>query len=216
MTETPVHNDFDAWFPPGDRTAGVSPQSKQSKARETGVVWARRLMELDDFLVLDTETTGLSGRDQIVQIAVINKRGEALLDALIKPTIPIPPAVSLIHGIKDEHVVNAPSFPDVFAAFSKLLDGRPLVIYNASFDVRMLQQDMALWKLPEIQLPCECAMKAYSRYYGEQRKGGRSFTWKSLKFACETEGIERVHAHWAINDCRMTLALVRKMAGGSG
>ncbi len=40
------------------------------------------------WLILDTETTGLSN-PEVIQIAIINLDGDILLDSLIKPTIPI-------------------------------------------------------------------------------------------------------------------------------
>ena len=41
-------------------------------------------------LFLDTETTGLDERDEVVELAVINVRGEVLVGTLIKPVNPIP------------------------------------------------------------------------------------------------------------------------------
>ena len=49
------------------------------------------------------------------------------------------------------------------------------------------------------------AMRAYMRYYGRGR-------YTSLVRACQRERIIVKNAHRAIGDCRMTLALVQKMA----
>jgi DNA polymerase III subunit epsilon len=177
--------------------------------------WAQALFDLDDFLVLDTETTGTSARDEVIQIGVVNKHGETLLDALIKPTIPIPPFVTGIHGITDAMVQGKPPFPAIYDDLAALFDGKPIIVYNAPFDKRLLQQTAQKWALPPLDLGAmDCAMKMYARFYGEKQRNKRNYRWKSLKFACETEGIERVNAHWAINDCRMTLELLRKMAAG--
>ena len=37
--------------------------------------WARELMALPNFYVLDTETTGVGKKDQIVQIGIVDKHG---------------------------------------------------------------------------------------------------------------------------------------------
>ena len=42
-----------------------------------------------DFVVLDTETTGLDSRAEIVEISIIDKHGNTLFDSLIKPKNPI-------------------------------------------------------------------------------------------------------------------------------
>lgn len=53
----------------------------------------------DQFVILDTETTGLTLRDQIIEICVIDLTGKILLNSLVKPTINIPAEAASIHGI---------------------------------------------------------------------------------------------------------------------
>ncbi|MFN8374685.1 MAG: 3'-5' exonuclease [Anaerolineae bacterium] len=195
----PDPNNPNLWFPP--------PPSSRPRA----IAWAQHLMQLEDFLVLDTETTGLGSRDEVIQIAILNKRGETLLDTLVKPTIPIPPFVTTIHGITDAHVLDAPPFPDIYPQLQTIFDGRPVVIYNAPFDKRLIRQSANKHRLHAINLNSfTCALQAYSSYYGEKR--GKALKRKSLKFACEQEGIANTRAHWAVNDCLVTLELVKKMA----
>jgi len=52
--------------------------------------WAREVLaNKKDYVILDTETTGL-GCAEIVQIGIIDLDGKILLDSLVKPSIPIP------------------------------------------------------------------------------------------------------------------------------
>ncbi len=64
----------------------------------------------DQFVILDTETTGLTLRDQIIEINVIDLTGKILLNSLVKPTINIPAEAASIHGITNEMVHDAPSY----------------------------------------------------------------------------------------------------------
>lgn len=51
------------------------------------VRWAKGVFKNPkDWLILDTETTGLDSRDRIVEIAVIDLSGVVLLNTLVKPT----------------------------------------------------------------------------------------------------------------------------------
>ena len=83
-----------------------------SNSRVKAVQKARELLQAAP-LFLDTETTGLHASDQIVEIAICDLGGNVLFDTLVKPTAPIPPEASAIHGIDDAMVASAPGWPEV-------------------------------------------------------------------------------------------------------
>ena len=62
-----------------------------------------------DFVILDTETTGLNERAEIVELSIIDKNGNTLFDRLIKPKGHIPRDAEQIHGISNADVENADS-----------------------------------------------------------------------------------------------------------
>jgi DNA polymerase-3 subunit epsilon len=99
--------------------------------REKAAFWARSLLERLDWVILDTETTGISPHDEIVQIAVLAPDGEALLDTLIRPTRSIPNEATGIHGITDADVADAPPFPVIFPRLKEIIAGKTVIIYNA-------------------------------------------------------------------------------------
>ncbi|ECI8050226.1 hypothetical protein E4470_21395 [Salmonella enterica subsp. enterica] len=59
-----------------------------------------------DYLIIDTETTGLDNNAEIIEIAIINMHGDVLLNSLVKPTCSIPTAVTKINNITDEMVAD--------------------------------------------------------------------------------------------------------------
>ena len=63
--------------------------------------WARDLLNRSDVLILDSETTGLGGTAELVELAIIDTTGKVLFDELIKPTVSVPLDASRIHGITD-------------------------------------------------------------------------------------------------------------------
>lgn len=163
--------------------------------------------------MLDTETTGLSATDEIVQIGIVDSGGATVLNQIIKPTIPIPSGASAIHGFYDPDVAGAPSFKQVYIQLSTLLAGQVVVAYNMDFDWRMLQQTAARYRLPDLRLgKRDCAMKQYARFKGLRQKNGRNYTWHKLGAAVRQEGLVVAKAHDALDDARMTLALINKMA----
>lgn len=183
--------------------------------RRQAIQWARNLIARQ-FYILDTETTGLSASDEIVQIAILDGSGAALMNQLIKPTMPIPPAASAVHGIRDRDVKDSPSFKDIYIRLSTLLAGQVAIAYNMDFDWRMLQQTASRYRLPDMRIgKRDCAMKQYARFKGVRQSKGRNYVWHKLGFAVAQEGLPVIGAHDALGDARMTLSLIRKMAGSS-
>lgn len=98
-----------------------------------------------DYLLLDTETTGLGSDAEICQIAIISSNGEVLLDTLVKPMRLIPHEATAIHGITNDMVADAPMFP--LDTIYEILSGRDVVVYNESYDRSMLYQSHILYHL---------------------------------------------------------------------
>lgn len=106
-------------------------------------------MRLDDVpvIVIDTETTGLDvTTDRIVSLGAVCAHGprlykSRLMDDLVDPGVPIPPASTAVHGITDAMVRDARAFPEVWADFQRLARGRVVVGHNISFDLTILREE---------------------------------------------------------------------------
>jgi DNA polymerase-3 subunit epsilon len=94
----------------------------------------------------DLETTGINvASDRIVEISILKAlpNGEEEIKTLkIKPLIPIPLESSLIHGIYDEDIKDAPTFKDVAKDIVEFLADADLAGYNSNkFDIPMLMEE---------------------------------------------------------------------------
>ena len=176
-------------------------------ARQQAVSWARDLLKRDPatWVILDTETTGLGTDAQVIQIGVIDGRGNVLMDnVLVKPTKPIPSDATAVHHITNAMVQTAPGFPDVLPQLREAVAGKLLVIYNAQYDMRLLMQSGKAHNIG-IQLGIEgftCAMLQYAEWVGEWNDYRGSFRWQKLQGG----------DHSALGDCRATLDVIRQMA----
>jgi DNA polymerase III subunit epsilon len=94
-------------------------------------------------VAFDVETTGTNPeQDRIVEISFCEPRGRPLT-LRVNPGVPIPPAATRVHGIRDEDVARAPTFADVAAEVEVAIEGAVLVGYNSrSFDTIMLDAEL--------------------------------------------------------------------------
>lgn len=94
----------------------------------------------------DLETTGVNiVRDRIVEISVVKAlvNGETeIRTRRINPEMPIPLESSLIHGIYDEDIKDAPTFKSIAKNLSSFLEGCDLAGFNSNrFDIPMLVEE---------------------------------------------------------------------------
>lgn len=158
-------------------------------------------------IYIDTETTGLSRSDEIIEMAVISDSGEVLFNSLIKPTQPIPAEATAIHGITDNDVIGAPVWSDIHSKVVHLLESADCVIaYNSNFDERMIRQTAVLYGLTVPSYRTKCVMKWVSLLTD-------SDWWISLSSACLDFGVdtEGLKSHRALGDCEMVLRLYQKL-----
>ena len=173
--------------------------------RVSAVLWAREQLNQKDWVILDTETTGLYDAE-IVEIAIIDCLGKSLLDALIKPSIPIPAEVTEIHGISDAMVADAPTFPEVYPRIDAALKDKRVLIYNSAFDIKILNYCCQLHSLPSFRLTkrSDCLMEWVAQWAGNWSYYHKDYRYLPLNCG-----------HRALGDCTAALKLIKKMAADS-
>jgi DNA polymerase III epsilon subunit-like protein len=96
--------------------------------------------------IVDLETTGLSTStgDKIVEIAIVRVEPDGssrvVLDTLVNPKRRV--TGTWIHGITDEDVVDAPTFPELAREIVQALDSCVLASYNIYFDAGFLEEEL--------------------------------------------------------------------------
>ena len=126
---------------------------------------------------------------------LIASTGRTLVNTLVRPRDPIPPEVTEIHGITNADVAKAPTFRQVMGAHGgrlrKLLDDsqRPIAIYNAVFDLRMVDQSLGTDRHYHRRANAHCVMHLYAQYYGDWSDWHGSYTWQSLGAAASQLGL---------------------------
>ena len=114
-------------------------------------------------LGFDTETTGTNvARDRIVTVALVHsvgpgREGETVATWLIDPEMEIPEPAQRVHGISTEHarahgMKAAEALDEVAALIAEALAKEvPLVAFNISFDLAILENELTRLGLPLAQ-----------------------------------------------------------------
>lgn len=107
----------------------------------------------------DTETTGVDvTTDRVVTAALVHREGgtTSVTSWLLDPGVEIPEGAAAVHGITTEHARRHGTAPrpalDTMARLltEALLRGEPVVAFNASFDLSLLDAELTRHGLPTL------------------------------------------------------------------
>ena len=160
------------------------------------------------FVVLDFEATGETDQPDvsIVAVGLIDQRGRVLLDTCVQPERSIDPDATAVHGLDNQDVAKAPTVEEIYPRLAEYLNGKRVAAYSAESEQDVLKAVHERFQFEPIE-PEEWydAAKLYAAFRGSDR-------FFTLSEACRQMGIPVEHAHQAIDDCRLTLALIHKVA----
>lgn len=168
--------------------------------------WAKRWP-----VFIDTESTGMGDKDQVIEVSVLDLNGTVLLDTLVRPTVEVSKEARAVHGILDVELSAAPDWPYVEKQLRRLLYGRLIVAHHAAFDWRLLSQSSLAHGLPELP----CAGLACTADLLAELNGGR---WPRLNVAMQLVGAEPPEGqpHRALRDAEACRRVLRALVAHAG
>ena len=107
-------------------------------------------------IVLDTETTGFEPTEghRIVEIGAVELYNHMptgrTYHQYINPKRMMPKEAFEVHGLGDDFLRDKPLFAGIAQAFLDFIADAPLVIHNASFDMKFLNAELALANMPSL------------------------------------------------------------------
>jgi len=168
---------------------------------QAACAWAARLLQREDWVILDLETASLTGA--IVEIAIIDRAGNTLFYSLVNPQMPITEEARVVHGISDEEVASAPTLPEIWEAFLRALMGRAIIVtFNTEFDKGILDGEARRYGLTRSKHAWHCLMRKYAMYCGDWSEYWRDYRWYPLPGG----------NHRAVGDALAALDLILSMA----
>lgn len=173
--------------------------------------WATERLSDPKTLIIDVETTGILSKDpdtEVVQVSAINTAGRSVISLLVKPNKPLTQELIDVHGITNEMLIDAPTFPQVAKLLSFIFEGKHIVAYNADFDLKLLWHLFKKYSVPAPKTSgASCCMDKYSEWCGEWSVKKEGFKWQRLP------NLSGLPSHDALSDCASTLKVIELMAG---
>lgn len=163
-------------------------------------------------VTLDTETSGTSPEDQVIEVGIIvrdlfssSSTSPIMWTTLVKPTVPVHPAARGTHHILDAELANAPTIDKIIKPLRKHLSKADAVVgHNLEFDLRMLLQS----GVPEDILPsAKLCTWCCARHLWPDAPG---YANQTLRYWRELD-LRQGPTHRALSDAMVTDALLQNM-----
>jgi DNA polymerase-3 subunit epsilon len=166
-------------------------------------------------IVLDTETTGLDPADghRIVEIGCVELIDHlptgATFHRYLNPERPVPIESQRVHGLTDAFLADKALFADIVDEMHAFLGDAPLVIHNASFDIKFLNAELLRVTRPAIPL----ARAIDTIDIAKAKIPGARY---SLDELCKRFGIDLSARtkHGALLDAELTARVYLELVGG--
>jgi DNA polymerase III epsilon subunit family exonuclease len=162
-----------------------------------------------DFVVLDVEAIGARGVPaRIIELGAYHVRSGKIIDefqTLIDPGVPLPRFIAALTGISDEMLKGAPEFAEIVDAWLDFAGDAVLVAHNSTFDLALLNQEIARvfpgCRMRNAEL---CTVKLARRLI-------RTLDSHNLDALAEHFGLEIPDRHRAAGDARATAQLLLRL-----
>lgn len=182
---------------------------EQLKAKEM----AKELLN-GEYVFLDTETTGTSAFDEIVNLGISDETATPLYNEFFKPSLLIKKDASEVSGITNNMVKNKPLFKNEWNKIYAILENKKFVAYNADFDARMIQQTAQNHQISQNEADKSIegyvdAMKIVSMFLG--LKPNRYYSIK-LEYIAKALGYAKKQTHIAFDDVEMMVYVIQQIA----
>lgn len=153
----------------------------------------------DAMVLLDVETTGgKATRDRIIEIGLLVVEQGKLVktwQTFVNPQTPVPPWIQKLTGIRNEMLVDAPSFEEIAPVIQGVCEGRVLVAHNARFDYGFLKNEFK--RLGQtFNSKTLCSVKLSRRFYAQYPRHG-------LDQVIQRLGISIENRHRALDDAQV-------------
>jgi len=166
-------------------------------------------------IVVDTETTGLDPTDghRLIEIGCVELFDHVptgqIFQRYLNPQRSVPRDSQRIHGLTDEFLNDKPFFSSIAEELLAFFGDAPLVMHNASFDLKFVNAELQRLSLPAIP----AARTIDTIEIAKTRIPGARYSLDELckRFSIDLSGRTK---HGALVDAELTALLYLELVGG--
>jgi DNA polymerase III epsilon subunit family exonuclease len=115
---------------------------------------------INEFIVFDTETTGLSPSDghSIIEFCLLKYKDNVLVDkltSLVNPNCSLSPEITELTGITNQDLVGKPHMREFVNQIIEFINNQIIIGHNVNFDLKFLKAEIERCKFPTAELQIE-------------------------------------------------------------
>ena len=166
------------------------------------------LLDIDNFVVIDTETTGMTANDEVIELAVVDMDGTVLYDSTFCPITEVNPFASSVNHLTNECLCDSPEFTGEWSKIIAFIGNKKILAHNTKFDQRIIKQTLEKYNMDSSVVDslftnCYDSVSIARKYL--------DLPSYSLENIAHSLGIIRAESHRAADDCIMTLEVLTRL-----
>jgi DNA polymerase-3 subunit epsilon len=155
----------------------------------------------DEFVVVDTETTGLGQNDEVVELSVLDSNANELYHSFFEPKVEVNYQAAQVTGLTNEKLVGQPKFADEWPKIKEAIGAHLIAGHNLQFDRRLMQQTLEKQTGKNHQGEMDALFENCIDSYQMAQRSSVAKGKRSLGQLCEAMGVEYPPNHRASHDC---------------
>src|SRR5574344_3333 len=164
-------------------------------------------MKIENYTVIDIETTGLSpNNDDIIELSGLKVRNNCIVkefSTLVKSKKSINYFISNLTGITNKMIENAPSIVNVLPQFKNFISDDIILGHNVSFDIRFIKNKLNTY--------CSDCLKNQSLDTMKIAKSTVKLTSYKLTSLADYFNIDTKNNHRGLKDCYITYEVYKNL-----
>lgn len=194
---------------PTTNTAKDNSSNKKSVTKNTECSIYPYLGIPDNFVILDTETTGFENTDVVIELGIIDNNGKALYQSHFDTDIEINAFAAKCNHLTKASLKGKPHIKDEWLKIREVLKDKVIVGHNIPFDERLLLQSLKYEGIDaEEEIKKFFANCKDTQVIAKKFINSKSYSLNNLTTLI---GITREEQHNAVDDCIMTKEFMDKL-----